>query len=194
MQPDEKRIIERCQRGDRAAFNDLVLKYEKQVYNLAYRLTGNYDDANDVASDAFLRVFNSIGKFRGDSAFSTWLYRIVTNVFLDRRKRRLTHPHVSLEAEMTLEEGDLPRQIEDPAPGPEVEAEKRELRRVLQAAINELPEFQRVIITLYHLQELPYDEISEILQMPLGTVKSRLNRARKALRERLASQKELYGE
>ena len=69
------------------AFNDLVRKYEKQVYNFAYRLTGNYDDANDVAQDAFVRVFNAIGTFRGEASFSTWLFRITTNVFLDERKR-----------------------------------------------------------------------------------------------------------
>ena len=193
MQPDEKRIIERCKRGDAAAFNELVLKYEKQVYNLAFRLTGNYDDANDVASDTFVRIFNSISKFRGDSSFSTWLYRIVTNVYLDIRKRRNAHPHLSLEEYLDLEEGSLARQIEDTAPGLQHKAEERERSEMLQAAINELPEFQRVIIVLYHIQDLPYEEIAEILNMPLGTVKSRLNRARRALREKLAAQRELFG-
>jgi RNA polymerase sigma-70 factor (ECF subfamily) len=193
MRPEDKLLIDRCKRGDPSAFNELVLKYEKQVFNLAFRLTGNYDDANDVASDTFVRIYNSIGKFRGDSAFSTWLYRIVTNVYLDTRKRRLAHPHLSLEEYLEMEEGSLPRQIEDPAPGPQVEAEERERHELLQSVINELPEFQRIIIVLYHIQELPYEEIAEILNMPLGTVKSRLNRARRALRERLAAQRELFG-
>jgi RNA polymerase sigma-70 factor (ECF subfamily) len=193
MEPDEKRIVERCKRGDKSAFNDLILRYEKQVYNLAFRLTGNYDDANDVASDAFIRVFNSIGKFRGDSAFSTWLYRIVTNVFLDTRKKRLAHPHASLEEFLEGEEGNLVRQIEDTGPGPEDEIQKMERHEALQAAINKLPEFQRVIVVLYHIQELPYEDISVILNMPLGTVKSRLNRARRALKEILLQQRELFG-
>ena len=101
---EEKALIERCKRGDLAAFNDLVRKYEKQVYNFAYRLTGNYDDANDVAQDAFLRVFNAIGTFRGDASFSTWLFRITTNVFLDERKRAKAHPHASLDEYLELDE------------------------------------------------------------------------------------------
>lgn len=193
MRPDEKSLIERCKQGDPSAFNELIQRYEKQVFNLAYRLTGNYDDANDVASDTFVRIYNSIGKFRGDAAFSTWLYRIVTNVYLDTRKRRLAHPHSSLEEYLELEDGSLTRQIEDPLPGPQHNVEERERYEILQAAISELPEFQRIIIVLYHIQELPYEDIAEILDMPLGTVKSRLNRARRALREKLASQRELFG-
>jgi RNA polymerase sigma-70 factor (ECF subfamily) len=193
MRPEEKLLIDRCKRGDPAAFNDLLLKYERQVFNLAFRLTGNYDDANDVASDTFVRIYNSIGKFRGDSAFSTWLYRIVTNVYLDARKRRLAHRNISLEEYLEMEEGALPRQIEDTSPGPQAQAEEKEQRDMLQEVINELPEFQRIIIVLYHIQELPYEEIAEILNMPLGTVKSRLNRARRALRERLIAQRELFG-
>lgn len=193
MQQDDKRLIERCKRGDTAAFNDLVLKYEKKVFNLAFRLTGNYDDANDVASDTFIRIYNSLHKFRGESAFSTWLYRIATNVYLDSRKRKMAHPHSSLEEYLELEDGNLPRQIEDEGPGPQVKVEELERNEMLQAAINELPEFQRLMVVLYHIQELPYEEISEIMNMPLGTVKSRLNRARRALREILSSQRELFG-
>jgi RNA polymerase sigma-70 factor (ECF subfamily) len=193
MQPDEKQLIERCKLGDTAAFNELILRYEKQVYNLAYRLTGSYDDANDVASDTFVRIFNSIGRFRGDSAFSTWLYRIVTNVYLDARKRRSAHPNLSLEEYMELEEGAMERQVEDASPGPQLKVEAKERYERLLEAINRLPDFQRVIIVLYHIQELPYEEIAEILNMPLGTVKSRLNRARRALREQLAEQRELFG-
>jgi RNA polymerase sigma-70 factor (ECF subfamily) len=193
MQPDEKQLIERCKLGDTAAFNDLILRYEKQVYNLAYRLTGSYDDANDVASDTFVRIFNSIGRFRGDSAFSTWLYRIVTNEYLDARKRRSAHPNLSLEEYMELEEGSMERQVEDPSPGPHVSVEAGERHQMLMKAIERLPDFQRIIIVLYHIQELPYEEIAEILKMPLGTVKSRLNRARRALRDQLSEQRELFG-
>jgi RNA polymerase sigma-70 factor (ECF subfamily) len=193
MRQDEIRLIERCKRGDRAAFNELLQRYEKQVYNLAYRLTGNYDDAQDIASEVFVRVFNSISKFRGDSAFSTWLFRVVTNVYLDERKRRTSHPVSSLEEYLEMEDGPVKRQVEDGAPGPQELAEQSERTRALQEAINGLPEFQRVMITLYHVQELPYEEIAEILNMPLGTVKSRLNRARRALRDKLLAQRELFG-
>jgi RNA polymerase sigma-70 factor (ECF subfamily) len=189
---EEKALIERCKRGDLAAFNDLVRKYEKQVYNFAYRLTGNYDDANDVAQDAFLRVFNAIGTFRGDASFSTWLFRITTNVFLDERKRAKAHPHASLDEYLELEESSVARQIEDPSPTPEAILEESERAQLLQKAIGGLPEYQRAMVTLYHGQQKSYEEIAEIMDLPIGTVKSRLNRARLALKEKLAGIRELF--
>ena len=189
---EEKALIERCKRGDLAAFNDLVRKYEKQVYNFAYRLTGNYDDANDVAQDAFLRVFNAIGTFRGDASFSTWLFRITTNVFLDGRKRAKAHPHTSLDEYLELEESRVARQIEDPSPTPEAVLEEAERTQLLQNAIGSLPEYQRAMVTLYHGQQKSYEEIAEIMDLPLGTVKSRLNRARLSLKEKLSGIRELF--
>ena len=189
---EEKALIERCKRGDLAAFNDLVRKYEKQVYNFAYRLTGNYDDANDVAQDAFLRVFNAIGTFRGDASFSTWLFRITTNVFLDERKRAKAHPHASLDEYLELDESSVARQIEDPSPTPEAVLEESERAQLLQKAIGGLPEYQRAMVTLYHGQQKSYEEIAEIMDLPIGTVKSRLNRARLALKEKLSGIRELF--
>src|SRR5262245_38926775 len=95
-QAEERLLIERCQEGEKAAFDKLFRAYEKRVYNLAYRLSGHYDEANDISVDAFLRVFQAIRLFRGDANFSTWLFRIVTNVFLDRRKRMKNKQHLSL--------------------------------------------------------------------------------------------------
>jgi RNA polymerase sigma-70 factor (ECF subfamily) len=189
---EEKALIERCKRGDLAAFNDLVRKYEKQVYNFAYRLTGNYDDANDVAQDAFLRVFNAIGSFRGDASFSTWLFRITTNVFLDERKRAKAHPQSSLDEYLELGESSVTRQIEDPSPTPEVVLEESERAQILSKAVSELPEYQRAMVTLYHGQQKSYEEIAEIMDLPIGTVKSRLNRARLALKEKLSGLRELF--
>ena len=189
---EEKALIERCKRGDLAAFNDLVRKYEKQVYNFAYRLTGNYDDANDVAQDAFLRVFNAIGSFRGDASFSTWLFRITTNVFLDERKRAKAHPQASLDEYLELGESSVTRQIEDPSPTPEAVLEESERAQILSKAISDLPEYQRAMITLYHGQQKSYEEIAEIMDLPIGTVKSRLNRARLALKEKLSGLRELF--
>lgn len=192
MRPDEKRLVERCVRGDNEAFNELIRRFEKQVYNLAYRLTGNHDDAEDVASEAFVRAYSAIRRFRGASAISTWLYRIVTNVYLDERKRRTAHPQSSLEEYLDVPDGQVKRQIEDSSPGPEQIAELAERSSVLQAAINSLPDFQKTMIVLFHIQELPYEEIAQILNMPVGTVKSRLNRARRALRDKLLAQRELF--
>ena len=189
---EERALIERCKRGDLGAFNDLVRKYEKQVYNFAYRLTGNYDDANDVAQDAFLRVFNAIGTFRGDSSFSTWLFRITTNVFLDERKKAKSHPQTSLDEYLELGESSVARQIEDPSPTPEAVLEESERAQLLQKAVGDLPEYQRAMVTLYHTQQKSYEEIAEIMDLPIGTVKSRLNRARLALKEKLSGIRELF--
>lgn len=166
--------------------------YERPVYNLAYRMTGNYDDANDIAAEAFVRVFNAIGRFRGESAFSTWLYRIATNVFLDERKRRRAHPQVSLDDDFEVEGANVQRQIEDSAPGPDDLAEEQERRRALDRAIQQLPDFQREMITMYHVLNMSYDEIGEVTGAPIGTVKSRLNRARIALRDALSETRDLF--
>lgn len=191
---EERALIERSRRGDRAAFDNLVRLYEKNVYNTAYRLSGSYDDASDIALEAFVRAWNNLKSFRGDSAFSTWLYRIVTNVFLDDRKRKRARPHRSLEDVMALDESTVTRQFEDHSPGPQELAEGGERRTVLERAIQSLPEAQRVMVVLYHAQGLSYEEIAEITHLPMGTVKSRLNRARLALRDRLSPVAELFEE
>lgn len=190
---EERQLIERSKRGDVAAFDRLVRSYERSVYNTAYRLSGSYDDASDIAQEAFVRAWNNLKSFRGDSAFSTWLYRIVTNVFLDDRKRkRARREQQSLDEALDLDESSVTRQFEDPSPGPEELAEGDERRRILEQAIGTLPEAQRAMVVMYHTQGLAYEEIAEITQLPMGTVKSRLNRARLALRDRLQAVTELF--
>ncbi len=188
----ENLLIERCKKGENAAFDQLIRNYEKRVYNLAYRLSGSYDEANDVSMDAFIRVFQAIKHFRGDANFSTWLFRIVTNVYLDRRKCVKNRQHLSLEEYIELEENSVARQIEDPAPHPGQVAETNERNAALQKAVSALPDYQRAMIVLYHTEGLSYDEIAEALDLPIGTVKSRLNRARLVLREKLQSKLELF--
>lgn len=189
---DERGLIERSRRGDLAAFDRLVRQYERNVFNTAYRLSGSHDDAADIAQEAFVRAWNNLKSFRGDSAFSTWLYRIVTNVFLDDRKKKRARPHRSLEDVLTLEESTVQRQFEDPSPGPQDMAEGDERRKILEQAIATLSPDQRIVVVMYHTQGLSYEEIAEITQLPMGTVKSRLNRARLALRDRLAPVAELF--
>jgi len=190
---NEAILIERCKQGDRAAFDVLVRTYEKRVYNLAYRLSASYDEANDISVDAFLRVFQAIRLFRGDAHFSTWLFRIVTNVYLDRRKRTRNKQHLSLEEYIDLEENSVSRQIEDPAATPDTMAENQERTEILQSAINGLPDYQRAMVVLYHTEGLSYEEIAAVFSLPIGTVKSRLNRARLMLRTKLEPVKELFG-
>lgn len=189
---EDRALIRRCQRGDTAGYNDLILRYEKVVFNYAYRLTNNYDDANDIAQEAFIRAFNAIKSFRGDAAFSTWIFRITTNVYLDERKRQRAHPQQSLDDLIQLEESTMGLQVEDPSPGPAQLVTDKERQTHLANAIQSLPEYQRSMVVLYHVQQKSYEEIAEIMQLPLGTVKSRLNRARLALKEKLSGSLELF--
>jgi RNA polymerase sigma-70 factor (ECF subfamily) len=165
---DERALIERSRRGDLAAFDRLVRQYERNVFNTAYRLSGSHDDAADIAQEAFVRAWNNLKSFRGDSAFSTWLYRIVTNVFLDDRKKKRARPHRSLEDVLTLDESTVQRQFEDPTPGPQDMAEGDERRKILEQAIATLPEGQRIMVVMYHTQGLSYEEIAEITPAPDG--------------------------
>lgn len=188
----DRTLIHRCQQGDMNAFNELVQRYEKVVYNFAYRLTGSYDDANDVAQDAFVRAYNAIRSFRGDSAFSTWLFRITTNVFLDEKKKTRSRPQQSLDEYIELEESSVGRQIEDPSPTPEEILGDKERGEVLANAIASLPDYQRAMVLLYHVHERSYEEIAEMMKLPIGTVKSRLNRARLALKDKLSGMKDFF--
>jgi RNA polymerase sigma-70 factor (ECF subfamily) len=189
---ETRKLVARCKKGERGAFDDLMRRYEKKVYNFAFRLCGNYDEANDVASETFVRVFNALGNFRGDSSFITWLFRITTNVYLDEKKRQRARPAQSLEEIIELEETTVRRQIEDPSPTPSEQVEHHERVDMLQNAINSLPDYQRMMIVMYHTENRSYEEIAEMLDLPIGTVKSRLNRARLSLREKLEPLREHF--
>lgn len=200
--PSDRDLVARSRGGDRGAFDQLVGRYERQVFNTAYRLSGSHDDAADIAQEAFVRAWNNLKSFRGEAAFSTWVFRIVTNVFLDERKRvRARREHRSLDDVLpgsgpngtnASGEGAMVRQWEDPAPSPQDRIEQQERLSILERAISELPEAQRAMVVLYHTQGRSYDEIAEILNLPMGTVKSRLNRARLALKNRLQPLAELF--
>ncbi|HEY3328666.1 MAG TPA: sigma-70 family RNA polymerase sigma factor [Capsulimonadaceae bacterium] len=190
--PPDRLLIGRCQRGDVEAFNLLIQRYERVVYNFAFRLSGNYDDANDIAQDAFVRAYNAIGSFRGDAQFSTWIFRITTNVYLDEKKKRKAHPQSSLDEYIETEESSMGRQVEDPSPTPEEIVTDNERSQFITKAIQSLPEFQRTMVVLYHVEHKSYEEIADIMELPIGTVKSRLNRARLALKEKLSALKELF--
>lgn len=185
-------LIERARKGDRSAFDDLVYKYETRAYQYAYRLTTNAEEAGDIVADAFVRVYGALPNFKQQSSFTTWLYRIITNCFLDLRKREKNRQTSSLESTMSTEEGEMERQIEDPNAVSDEYVERNERERLMHEALAELPEYQRAMITMYHAEGLSYEEISEALDLPIGTVKSRLNRARISLREQLVKNEELF--
>jgi RNA polymerase sigma-70 factor (ECF subfamily) len=185
-------LIERFKEGDETAFDQLVRRYEQKVYQHAYRLTGNADDAADVAAEAFLRVYNALRRFRGDSQLSTWLYRIVQNVYFDFYKREQRHQHLPLEIPSDEDEESMELPIADEKANLEEIVLERERQRVLREAIEKLPDYQRVVMILFHVEGLSYEEIAAVTGLPLGTIKSRLNRARASLRELLEPYRELF--
>lgn len=189
---DDQVLIERAQKGDREALDQLIRKYEKRAYQFAYRLTSNQEEACDVVGDAFVRIYSAMRNFKGNSAFTTWMYRILTNCFLDLRKRERNRPTVSLESAMQTEEGLLERQFESDEPAADLIAERNLRETTIEHAVTLLPEYQRAMVTLYHAENLSYEEIAEALDLPIGTVKSRLNRARLSLREHLVRDEELF--
>ena len=180
----EKELVRAAQRGDDSAFEELVRTYEKRVYHLALRMCGNVDDAYEVAQEAFLSAWKGMRFFRGDSSFSTWLYRLTTNAaidFLRRQRRQGGSDGVSLDDEDTFLE------VADPAPSPHQQAERLELRDALARGLNALSPEHRQVLLLRELQGLTYEEIAAALELDLGTVKSRIARAREKLRKYLVA-------
>ena len=175
-------------RGDEEAFARLVDLHEKRVYALALRMTGNQEDAADVAQEAFLSAWRGLPSFRGDAGFSTWLYRLTSNAAIDclRRDRR---QRVSA----SLDDGELGMEVSDPAPTPQEQAESESLREAVRWGLGELSNEHREVLALREFQELSYEEIAQQLDMDLGTVKSRISRARGALRKILLKSGNLSG-
>jgi len=192
MSQRDQMLIERAQAGDRSALNELVSLYEERAYKYAFRLTRNQDLASDVVADAFVRINSALKNFRGQSAFGTWLYRIVTNCYLDRKKRDKEARNVSLDSTLQVGSGELERQWEDDSDGPVEIAERNEREQAMQDALAQMPEYQQAMLVMYHVESLSYEDIAETLDLPIGTVKSRLNRARVALRDILSQQPELF--
>jgi RNA polymerase sigma-70 factor (ECF subfamily) len=190
----EKTLLEKARQGDAEAFEKLIEAYQKKVFNIALRMLGNYDDACDIAQEVFIRAFKSIKDFREQAMFSTWIYKIATNACLDELRRRKNRVFISIDEEVKLEEGDLKRQIEDDKPSPDIEVEQNEMREEINKAISELSEEHRVVIVLRDIQGFTYEEIAKITKCPEGTVKSRINRARQALKEILKPRMELLNE
>lgn len=181
MTPEhEKHCIERVLKGDANAFEHLVHAYEKTVYNLALRTLGNREDAEDVTQEAFLKAYRSLDSFRGDSKFSVWLYRIVSNLCLDLMRSRQRKPAQSLTVEDDDgETGEL--EISDEHFSPEKLLDRKLTRESVQRGLASLPDDARQILLLRELQGMSYEEIGQALDLEPGTVKSRIFRARKKL-------------
>ncbi|MGE5484701.1 MAG: RNA polymerase sigma factor [Ignavibacteriales bacterium] len=185
MTEDTDLLIQSAKSGDTAALERLISANEKRIYNYVYKLTGDPHDAADLTQETFLRVCTSIRYFRGDASFVSWLYRIASNVCVDRARRRARKRTLSLDAPLTLEDGECAWVLRDDSPGPDVMAEAAEVREFVRRGIADLPVDYRTVVVLHDLQDLSYREIADVVGCPIGTVKSRLNRGRHALKEGL---------
>jgi RNA polymerase sigma-70 factor (ECF subfamily) len=184
MTPTDAAVVERAQAGDRDAFRVLVERYQGRVFRLALRVMRDEEQARDVSQEAFLKVYRSIDRFEGRSSFYTWLYRLTMNVCLDAKRRDKSDRHVEWNEEVAL---DTEGGISGPAPlaAPSKSLERSELRESMQKAIDELPDDARRTFLLREVDGLSYMEIATALEIPKGTVMSRLHYARRRLREAL---------
>lgn len=170
--PDDQELVRRSLAGDQQAFRLLVGRHERKVFNLAYRMLGRAEDARDATQDAFLACYRNLGRFRGDAAFGTWLHRIAVNACYDHLRRKVPAP---------MDLATLPDEPMGPDPADRA-ADTVDVHRALAS----LPPDYRTVLILHDVQGLPYEEVALALEVPLGTVKSRLHRARAALGRALA--------
>lgn len=170
---------------DRRQFDALVERYHKQAYNIAYRMAGNHADAEDLTQEAFIRAFRFFGQYRKELPFDSWLYKIMSNAFIDRLRRRPKVRIRSLDEPVATEEGEAHFDVADGAPGPEEVVLSREMDEHIQAALKTLPEVFRMTVILADIEGLSYEEIAEATSTNIGTVRSRLHRGRILLRNRL---------
>jgi RNA polymerase sigma-70 factor (ECF subfamily) len=188
---DEAALIRNSQHGDLDAFNTLVLAYQDIVYNTALRILGDEDLAADASQEAFISAFRALNSYRGGS-FRAWLLRTVTNACYDELRRKQRRPTTPLEPE--TEDGDeveAPRWLADPAASPEEQLDQVELEHAIQHCLENLPTDFRAVVVLADIQGLDYAEVAAVVKKPLGTIKSRLARARLRLRECLQAFREL---
>jgi len=170
----ERELVEACRRGDREAFDQLVLRHQRDIYRLCYRYVNNHEDADDLAQEAFVKAWRAIPRFRGDSSFSTWLYRIAVNACLNFRAARGPASE------------ELPGTIADPRAGAEARVEDEEEASRVREAVSRLPEKQRATLILRVYHELSHEEVAQMLGSTVGTVKANLFHALANLRKRMA--------
>jgi len=184
---NEQKLIERASGGDPSAFNRLMAEHERKMYAVALRMCSNREDAQDCLQEAMLRIYRSISSFKGQSSFGTWVYRITMNTCLDELRRKKNKAAASLDS--LVDAGWSPT---DESDTPEKHSERKALRRELSGAIRELPEDMRSAVVLRDIHGYSYDEIAQVLDVNVGTVKSRISRAREKLRGKLQEITELF--
>ena len=183
---EEQSLVRRSQQGDMAAYDDLVRRYQERIYATIYHMTSNHEDANDLAQETFIKAFQAIKSFKGGSSFYTWVYRIAVNKTINFLKQRKNRTHMSLnDLDFNAEhDPDLVALVSDKTPRWEVNL--AELQEKLNTAMQKLSEPHRLVVTLHDVQGLPHDEIAEIMECNIGTVRSRLFYARQQLQAYLS--------
>lgn len=191
---NEDKLIRKAQKGDVLAFERIISDYQNVVYSVAYRYADNAEDAADMSQEIFLKMFKSINTFQFKSKLSTWIYRVATNTCIDLvKKANRDGSTYSINEGYENSDGDTRySEITDDSSQPDIVAEKSEMRDIINTAISGLNEDYRTVIILRDIQGLSYDEISEIIGCSVGTVKSRISRGRKNLREILLKDRELF--
>ena len=190
MLPDEKILIAKSQKGDVFAFEELIAAYQHKIFNLVYRYIGNHHDALDMTQEVIIRVYKALPGFRGDASFSTWIYHIVSNVCYDELRRRSKHREHSVDEEIITESGEIIRDLPDQSPSLESIYEDKETSEYMQELINRLPDEYRLVILLREISGFSYLEIAQQLHISIGTVKSRISRARKYMQKQMIADAE----
>jgi RNA polymerase sigma-70 factor (ECF subfamily) len=185
-------LVERVQRGDMGSLDRLIERHQARAYQFAFRLTRNSDEAADVVASAFVRVYRSIGNFKGQCAFTSWLYRIVTNCYLDIKKQKSRTECVSVDGALDFDGKPMDLELEYTGASAFDEYIRGEKNQAIEGALEELPEYQKAILLMYHVQMLTYEEIADVIEAPIGTVKSRLNRARGSLSQAMSGFRSLF--
>ncbi len=180
-----KNLINHARQGNQDAFAELVAFYEDKVYGLSYSLTKNQVDAQDLAQEVFLQAYLAIRNFRGEADFGTWLHRITVNLWLNNHHKKKIKPVFNLDAPLETEEGKMLRLLPDSNDGPEEITVQKEFQRQVKAELKNLPPAQQTVLILREVEGYSYIEIAQILNCSVGTVRSRLNRARQCLQKKL---------
>src|SRR6195256_812510 len=182
---EELSLVRAAKQGDDAAFEELVRRYDRNVFRIAQHITQNREDAEDVVQEAFLKAYGNLAKFQGQSKFYPWLVRIAVNEALMKLRRRRPERTVSLDEDIKTDEDSVPREVADWSPNPEQQYNQAELREILTKTIQGLPSSFRTVFVLRDVEGLSTEETAEALELSIPAVKSRLLRARLPLRERL---------
>ncbi|WP_328597361.1 sigma-70 family RNA polymerase sigma factor [Heliobacterium mobile] len=188
-----KSLVMRAQKGDLSAFEQLVLAYQSRIYSLALNLTSNADDAQDLSQEVFIRAYSALGTFRLEADFGTWLHRIAVNTWINMQRKHKKVTYISLDEPVHNGESDMSREVAAATERPDELYEEKEFREQVRTVLKELTDEHRTVLVLREVYGYSYDEVAQMLNCTLGTVKSRLNRAKQAFKDKLTSMSEQLG-